>query len=223
MLEFEKTVKELKEDRRRFWANDNVSEYVGDIDQRIKETADAFEVVLRSLLIDTETDPNSQGTAMRLSKMYWKEIFSGRYEQEPLATEFPNEGTDAYEGMLVVRADIKSVCSHHHKDVNGVCYIGIVPDGKVLGLSKYIRIAQWHARRGTLQEELTQRIAKAISEKTKAKDVGVFIRATHGCVSCRGVEQDNSQTQTCVLLGEFKRPDLKKEFFDNIHIQENVR
>ena len=105
----------------------------------------------------------------------------------------------------------------------GVAYIGIKPSDSVLGLSKYIRLAKWHARRGTLQEELTQRIAKSISDCADCPDVAVHIEATHGCVSCRGVNQQNSATQSTVLLGRFKTElSLKQEFFDYIKLQKSI-
>lgn len=206
-------------DNRRFWANDNIADYILEQDKEIliNETTEKFEAVLQSLLIDTETDPNSHGTARRLAKMYWNELFQGRYAFPPSVTAFPNTGEEAYDGVLVVRAEINSQCSHHWQNVLGVAYIGIKPNDKVLGLSKYIRVAQHHARRGTLQEELTQRIARDISRLANCPDVACHIEATHGCVSCRGVNQQNSLTQTTVLLGEFKtNATLKKEFFDNI-------
>ena len=213
----------LAESNVRFWANDNISEYIqeGERELLIDEVAANFELVLQSLLIDTETDPNSKGTARRLSKMYLTELMSGRYDKEPDVTAFPNEGTEAYTGMLVIRAEIKSQCSHHWSPVKGTAYIGIIPNGKVLGLSKYIRIAQWHAQRGTLQEELCTRIAREISAKAGTDDVGVYIQATHGCCELRGVEAHSSLTQTTVLRGAFKTdPDAKKEFIDYIKLQE---
>lgn len=222
MSKAEEIKNRLIADNKRFWANDNIADYISDEDRQalIDETALQFEKVLQSLLIDTETDPNSNGTARRLSKMYWNELFSGRFEHEPPVTAFPNIGEEAYDGVLVVRAEINSQCSHHWREVLGVAYIGIKPNNKVLGLSKYIRVAKFHARRGTLQEELTQRIAKSISRLAECPDVAVYIEATHGCVSCRGVNQQNSLTQTTVLLGEFRtNPALKAEFFDNISRQ----
>lgn len=226
MKKFEEIKNRLKEDGIRYWSNDNISKYIDENDkqQLIDETAEYFELVWQSLLIDTETDPNSKGTAKRLSKMYWNELFSGRYNSQPDVTSFPNytdeEGV-LYNGMITVRADIKSVCSHHSQPVNGTCYIGIIPGhNNVLGLSKYIRIAQWHARRGTLQEELTTRIANHISELTGTEDVAVYIQATHGCCENRGVGAHNSLTQTTVLKGQFMNDsEVKKEFMDNIKIQ----
>ena len=212
----------LKQDNKRFWAGDNISEYITpDVKHRlIDEATEAFELVLDRLLIDRETDPNSQGTARRLAKMYFNEIMSGRYEAKPDATAFPNHTDDAYDGMLVVRSELKSMCSHHHQPVSGVAYIGILAADKLIGLSKYTRIAQWCARRGTLQEELAMDIAREIMEATGSADVGVYIEAQHGCCINRGLLAHSSLTQTTVLKGAFKSDvGTKKEFFDNILLQ----
>ena len=141
----------MRTDGKRFWAGDNISEYLDETlkTQLIDEATQAFERVLDSLLIDRENDPNSRGTAKRLAKMYFNEIMEGRYEPAPDATAFPNDSAERYEGMLVVRSELRSMCSHHHQPVSGVAYIGIIAANKLIGLSKYTRIAQWCARRGT--------------------------------------------------------------------------
>ena len=94
----------MKSDNKRFWAGDNISDYVAESDKEhlINEATVAFESVLDSLLIDRENDPNSKGTARRLAKMYFNEIMAGRYETSPNATAFPNDTDEAYDGMLVV-------------------------------------------------------------------------------------------------------------------------
>ena len=206
----------------RHWAGDNISSVLneGDKELIIDEASEAFEKVLDSLLIDRYNDPNSMGTARRLAKMYVNEIMSGRYEPAPNATAFPNVGDDRYTGMLVVRSELKSMCSHHHQPVTGVAYIGIIPGNKVIGLSKYTRIAQWCARRGTLQEELCNDIAREIRKATDSEDVAVYIQATHGCCENRGISAHSSLTQTTVLHGEFNNGDVKKEFFDNVKLQQ---
>ena len=207
----------------RYWAGDNISEWLepGDQEALIKEATEAFEQVLDSLIIDRATDPNSQGTARRLAKMYFNEIMSGRYEPAPECTAFPNDSDTRYEGMLVVRSEIRSMCSHHHQPVSGVAYIGILAANKLIGLSKYSRIAQWCARRGTLQEELANDIAREISKATEAKDLGVYIQAVHGCCENRGIMAHSSLTQTTVLKGAFKDDaGTKKEFMDNIKLQQ---
>jgi GTP cyclohydrolase I len=214
----------MKQDNKRFWAGDNISDYVDDNvkPELINEATLAFEKVLDTLLIDRETDPNSKGTARRLAKMYYNEIMAGRYDPAPDATAFPNDSADRYEGMLVVRSELRSMCSHHHQPVSGVAYIGIIAAEKLIGLSKYTRIAQWCARRGTLQEELANDIAREIQKATGATDVGVYVQAVHGCCENRGIMAHSSLTQTTVLKGAFKDDaGTKKEFFDNIKLQQD--
>jgi GTP cyclohydrolase I len=222
-MSFSEAIKARLDDANiRYWAGDNISEVLqaGDKEKIIDDAAEQFEKVLDSLLIDRYNDPNSMGTARRLAKMYVNEIMSGRYDPAPNATAFPNEGEDRYTGMLVVRSELKSMCSHHHQPVTGVAYIGIIPGNKVIGLSKYTRIAQWCARRGTLQEELCNDIAREIRKATDSEDVAVYIQATHGCCENRGISAHSSLTQTTVLHGEFNNGDVKKEFFDNVKLQQ---
>lgn len=212
----------LKAQNKRFWAGDNISEFISDETKEllIDEATEAFEAVLDTLLIDRENDPNSKGTARRLAKMYYTEIMAGRYEDAPDATAFPNDSDDRYEGMLVVRSELRSMCSHHHQPVKGVAYIGIIAAQKLIGLSKYTRIAQWCATRGTLQEELCNDITREIMKATGSKDVAVYLEAEHGCCTNRGIMAYSSLTQTTVLKGAFKNdPNTKKEFFDNVLLQ----
>ena len=217
----------IKQSGGRFWAGDNISQYLeeGDKEALIEELTESFETVLDGLVIDRETDPNSMDTGRRLAKMYINELMSGRYLDAPPATAFPNEPdnitNEKYEGMLVVRSELKSVCSHHHQPVAGVAYIGLIAADTLIGLSKYTRIAQWCARRGTLQEELAMEINREIRKATGSEDVGVYIQATHGCCENRGIMAHSSLTQTTVLKGSFfTNPDVKEEFFNNIKLQQ---
>lgn len=213
----------LRKNNVRFFANDNISEHISEFELKEiqNELAYKFHDVLETLIIDTANDPNSQDTANRLAKMYIHELMRGRYYKKPNATAFPNHTDNAYDGMLVVRSELKSVCSHHHQPVTGVAYIGIIAADKLIGLSKYTRIAQWCARRGTLQEELAMDIAEEIMTATGSKDVAVYIQATHGCCENRGIMAHSSLTQTTVLKGVFKSDQsVKKEFFDNIKLQQ---
>ena len=208
----------------RAWANDNISDYIeeGEKQLLIEEAMPAFENVLQSLVIDTKTDPNSMDTARRMAKMYINEIMSGRYDPMPNPSAFPNYIEGGYEGMLVVRSELTSLCSHHHQTVKGVAYIGIIAGPKLLGLSKYSRIAQWVARRGTLQEDLNVMIANKIQEITGSEHIGVYVQATHGCCENRGIMAKSSLTQTTVLRGAFKNePDVRKEFIDNVKLQQD--
>lgn len=214
----------LKKAGKRYYASDNIAEFLheGEKEKLVEELTEKFSGVLDSLVIDSDNDPNSQGTAKRLAKMYINELMSGRYDMMPNATAFPNHIDDGFEGMLVVRSEITSMCSHHHQPVKGVAYIGIIAADKLIGLSKYTRIAQWCARRGTLQEELANDIASEIMKATGSQNLGVYIQATHGCVEHRGVQAHSSLTQTTVLKGSFfNDPGTRKEFFDNIKLQQD--
>ena len=219
----EQIIARLEQEGIRYWAGDNISDVLqeGDKEQLIEEATVAFENVLDKLVIDRHNDPNSMDTGRRLAKMYFNEIMAGRYDPMPNATAFPNHVQDGYKGMLVVRSEIKSMCSHHHQPVNGVAYIGIIAAETLIGLSKYTRIAQWCARRGTLQEELNNVIANEIQKATGSSNVGVYLQATHGCCENRGIGAHSSLTQTTVLRGAFNDDmGTKKEFMDNIKLQQ---
>lgn len=209
----------LQKSNTRYFACDNISDHISEEEKAllVDELTKKFEGVIDSLIIDRANDPNSQDTPRRLAKMYVYEIMGGRYETPPSVTAFPNDGS-AYRGMIVIRAEIKSMCSHHHQPVTGVAYIGIIPEREVLGLSKYIRLAQHHARRGTLQEELTSRITQAIIAAANTENVAVYIEARHGCCENRGVMASSSMTQTTVLSGVFYEQKVKEEFFDQVKL-----
>jgi len=213
----------LEKDGKRYWAGDNISEYVNEEDKQalIEELKEKFEGVLDSLLIDRHNDPNSMDTPRRLAKMYINEIMGGRYEKAPKVTAFPNTDPDTrYGGIIVTRAELISMCSHHHQPVKGVAYIGLLAGVQVIGLSKYTRIAQWCANRGTLQEELTMSIANELQKYTGTKDIAVYVQATHGCMEHRGVLAHSSLTQTTELRGQFFNPSVKNEFLDYIKMQQ---
>tara|TARA_B100000989_G_scaffold231189_1_gene177983 strand:- start:2975 stop:3658 length:684 start_codon:yes stop_codon:yes gene_type:complete len=223
MSKSKEIITRLKDAGIRYWAGDNISQVLqeGDKEALIDELTPKFESVLDGLVIDRFNDPNSMDTGRRLAKMYINELMNGRYNPMPNATAFPNNSIDRYEGMLVVRSEIKSMCSHHHQPVAGVAYIGIIAADNLIGLSKYTRIAQWCARRGTLQEELNNVIANEIQKATGSANVGVYLQATHGCCENRGIGAHSSLTQTTVLRGAFNEDmGTKKEFMDNIKLQQ---
>ena len=125
----------LEKDGKRYWAGDNISEYVTDGDRQalIEELKEKFEGVLDSLLIDRHNDPNSMDTPRRLAKMYINEIMGGRYDKAPKVTAFPNVDPETrYGGIIVTRAELISMCSHHHQPVKGVAYIGLLAGVKAV-------------------------------------------------------------------------------------------
>lgn len=120
----------------------------------------------------------------------------------------------ASDEMVVVKnIELYSLCEHHLLPFIGKCHIAYLPDGKVLGLSKFARIVDMFARRLQIQENLTHEIAKAVQDVTGAKGVGVIIEARHLCMMMRGVEKQNSSMTTSVMLGSMRRLDATRREF----------
>ena len=210
----------IKKGQSRYFANDNISEFIEDeyeIDELVDEVADKFEAVIRSLIIDTSNDHNTQGTARRVAKMFVKEIFWGRYANPPKVTAFPNV-TEYDELYVTGPITIRSTCAHHFQNIVGKAYIGVFPGKNVIGLSKFNRITDWIASRPQIQEEMTVQIADAIEKETEADGVAVLIQAEHHCMTQRGVKEHESDMTTSVMRGAFRNNlHLKQEFFNIIH------
>lgn len=198
-----------------FYANHNISQFVkpDELDELVAEVASKMEGVLQSLVIDTANDHNTQGTAARVAKMFVHEIFSGRYQPAPRITSFPNMG---YRSLYTTGPiSIRSTCAHHFQNIVGNCWVGILPENEVIGLSKFNRIVHWISRRPQIQEEMTTEIAKALQEYAKTPHVAVIVKAEHHCMTQRGVREHESDMTTAVMNGQFLTdPSLKKEFYD---------
>ena len=205
----------IKESNSRFHSNDNISRFIydGEIEELVDEVSDKFQGVLDSLVIDTENDHNTQDTARRVAKMFVKETFSGRYRDVPKVTAFPNLG---YKSLYTTGPiSIRSTCAHHFQNIVGRCWVGIVPEGEVIGLSKFNRLVHHIAERPQIQEEMTTQIADALKEYAKTEHVAVLVKAEHHCMTHRGVREHESDMTTAIMLGAFEKdPALKKEFYD---------
>ena len=115
--------------------------------------------------------------------------------------------------VLVQNIEFYSLCEHHMLPFHGVAHIGYLPNGQVLGLSKFARIVDMFARRLQVQERLTNQIAEAIQENLEPKGVAVWVNARHLCIESRGVRNQNSATDSLALRGVFKEdPRTRSEF-----------
>jgi len=170
----------------------------------VDEAAEAYGKFLDALGCDWKNDPNSSDTPRRVAKAYVFDLWKGRYEPMSDITSFPSDG---YQG-IVLEKDIPliSQCSHHHQTIMGVVHIAYIPgpEGNVVGLSKLNRIVDHFGRRGAIQEQLTMAIHNAI-DKICEGNVGVMVmvKATHNCVSCRGVKHQGASMMTSEVSGVF--------------------
>ena len=170
----------------------------------VDEAAEAYGKFLDALQCDWRNDPNSADTPRRVAKAYVFDLWKGRYEPMSDITSFPSDG---YQG-IVLEKDIPliSQCSHHHQTIMGVVHIAYIPgpEGNVVGLSKLNRIVDHFGRRGAIQEQLTMAIHNAI-DKICEGNVGVMVmvKATHNCVSCRGVKHQGASMMTSEVSGVF--------------------
>ncbi len=112
---------------------------------------------------------------------------------------------DTRDMVIVKDIEFYSLCEHHIIPFFGICHIGYIPDGKVLGLSKFARVVELFSRRLQLQERLTHEIAEALMKSLKPLGIGVIIEAKHLCMMMRGVEKQGSELVTSVMLGCFRR------------------
>lgn len=206
----------LAQARQRFHANDNISAYLepGELDALLDEVAGKMRGVLESLVIDTESDHNTQDTARRVAKMYLNEVFRGRYVPAPSVTEFPN-AERLNELMIVGPITVRSACSHHMCPILGRLWIGIMPNehSNLIGLSKYSRLAEWIMSRPQIQEEAITQMADLLINKVSPDGLAVVMEADHLCMQWRGVRDNETKMVNSVMRGSFlKDANLRREF-----------
>lgn len=200
----------------RFNANDNIADFIepGELALLQDEVQEKIAAVLESLVINTETDHNTQDTAKRVAKMYIQEVFSGRYTKMPELTEFPNI-EKLNELIIVGPITVRSACSHHLCPIMGQCWIGVMPNEKsnLIGLSKYARLANWILSRPQIQEEAIVQLSDLLFNKMKPDGLAVVMKADHFCMQWRGVKDMDSKMINSVMRGSFLRnSDLRREF-----------
>jgi len=209
--------------RQRFHANDNISAFLepGDLDALLDEVEGKMKGVLESLVIDTESDHNTQDTARRVAKMYLTEVFRGRYVAPPPVTEFPN-AERLNELMIVGPITVRSACSHHFCPIMGRLWIGLMPNehSNLIGLSKYSRLAEWVMSRPQIQEEAITQMAELLMRKVSPDGLAVVMEADHFCMHWRGVKDSETKMINSVMRGSFlKDATLRREFLSLINLK----
>jgi GTP cyclohydrolase I len=202
--------------RRRHHANDNISAFIrdGELAELKAEVAAKLQDVLQALVIDTDSDHNTNETAQRVAKMYLEEVFRGRYVPMPSVTEFPNVER-LNELMIVGPITVRSACSHHMCPIFGKVWIGILPNehSNLIGLSKYARIADWVMSRPQIQEEAVTMLANELQERVRPDGLAIVMEADHFCMHWRGVKDTDSAMVNSVMRGAFlKDANLRREF-----------
>jgi len=201
---------------KRFHANDNIAAFIeeGELEALRIEVAEKIAGLLHALVIDTESDHNTQDTARRVAKMYLLEVFAGRYHAQPPVTEFPNV-SHLNELMIVGPITVRSACSHHMCPILGRIWVGVMPNehSALIGLSKYARLVEWVMTRPQIQEEAINQLAELLQDKMQPDGLAIVMEADHYCMQWRGVKDMESKMTNSVMRGSFlKNPDLRREF-----------
>jgi GTP cyclohydrolase IA len=197
-----------------FAANDNISKHLmpGDIDGIQAEVQHHLQAMLDALVIDTGTDHNTKETAKRVAKMYVREVFAGRYEQPPTVTDFPN-AKDLDEVYTLGPVTVRSACSHHLVPITGQLWIGVLPGEKVIGISKFVRLANWVMSRPHIQEEAAIMLADELEKRIKPRGLALVMDAQHQCMIWRGVKETKTVMTTSIMRGVFRdKPEVRAEF-----------
>lgn len=201
-------------------ANANISDQLKTPEDRqtiIYNATLACEDLLHALGIDCANDPNARKTPTRIAKMLVNELLHGKFDPMPDITEFPN--TSKLDQLYTVGpVSITSMCSHHFLPFTGHAWLGILPDihaanSKVLGLSKFARLADWVFARPQIQEEATTQLADLVEELTGAAGIGLIVKAQHACTNLRGAKQHGMFMTTSIFRGVLlDNPTARQEF-----------
>lgn len=212
----------LKLARKRFHANDNISGFLepGELEELQIEVEARLKEVLESLVIDIESDHNTQDTARRVAKMYLTEVFKGRYVEPPPVTEFPN-AESLNELMIVGPITVRSACSHHFCPIMGRLWIGLMPNERsnLIGLSKYARLAEWIMSRPQIQEEAISQMAEVLMTKVRPDGLAIVMEADHFCMQWRGVKDDAVMVNSAMRGSFLKDHTLRSEFLSLLNLR----
>ena len=177
------------------------------------------EAAVRTIIRWTGDDPERAGlldTPARVARAF-EEFFSG-YAQDPVEIlQRTFEEIEGYDEMIVLRGvRFESHCEHHMAPIIGQAWVGYVPDGRVVGISKLARVVDIYAKRLQIQEKLTAQIANTINDVLKPQGVAVVIKASHNCMTTRGIHKPGADLVTSRMLGCFRDNPLTRQEFLSI-------
>ena len=178
------------------------------------------EQAVRTMIRWAGDDPARDGladTPARVARAF-QEFFRGYGEDPVEILQRTFEETEGYDEMVVLRAiRFESFCEHHMAPIIGRAWVAYVPSGRVVGISKLARVVDAYAKRLQIQEKMTAQIANVINEVLQPQGVGVVLKATHHCMTTRGVHKPGTDLVTSRMLGCFRdNPMTRQEFLTMI-------
>lgn len=208
----------LKNAGQTFRANDNIAAFIedGELDELRVQVENRIREVLNALVIDTDNDTNTMGTASRVAKMFIDEVFAGRYRAAPAITSFANVSR-FNELMVVGPITVRSACSHHLCPIMGRIWIGVLPntDAELIGLSKFARLCDWIMSRPQIQEEAVIMLADELERQIRPDGLAVVMETDHYCMHWRGIKDEQSMMTSSIMRGAFLKSDsLRREFLE---------
>lgn len=122
-----------------------------------------------------------------------------------------------YNGIVLVKdIDFCSICEHHLLPFIGKIHIAYIPHDKVIGISKFARIIDKHAKKLQLQEKLAQEIVDDLQEAMSPRGIAIYIEAKHLCMNIRGITRRNASTVTTLFVGEFENFEMQEAFMNTV-------
>jgi len=174
------------------------------------------EQAVRTLLAWTGDDPSRPGLRRTPGRVLgsFEDWYSG-YATDPyelLGSSF--QQVNHYDRIVTLRdIDFESHCEHHMAPIIGRVHLAYLPNRRLAGISKLVRVVEAYTRRLQVQERLTAEIARCLNDVLEPRGVAVSVEARHQCMTTRGVHRANVKMITTEMLGAFQDDDrLRGEF-----------
>ena len=197
-----------------YLANANIADKLTENElQQMQYDCEVNFVKLLEILRNDPNDPNCVETPKRLAKMYLQEVMKGRYKKKPKLTSFPNT-KNVNELFIVGPIKVRSLCSHHFVPFIGKVWVGVIPNKKLLGISKFARLADWIMSRPQIQEEAVEMLADLLEEELQPKGLAIVMRAKHFCMCWRGIKDDDCEMTSSIVRGLLRGGDARNEFLN---------